>query len=245
MRLPLPAFRCFRSLSLVLSPSPVFLHASPPPPLPRPVAPLPFCPHPHLLFTLPPAFPSTAFHQPFPRPGLPDLSTSTGAGHPRTPLCLAITPCSHPQVRKMHVKDALINMSIRREKKSANIVKEAIRSAYFNAINNHNMDASKLTVGEDFSPASSLHPLLKWRISSLCAPVCGHPSNGRQSSPQLFQLHPPPVIVAWLRPLLHERREVLNVPRGDASGCLLSSVCWGSIAVLQPSALLARAATSG
>ena len=52
------------------------------------------------------------------------------------------------QVRKMHVKDALINMSIRSEKKAALMVKEAIRSAYFNAINNHSMDANKLTVGE-------------------------------------------------------------------------------------------------
>ena len=49
----------------------------------------------------------------------------------------------------MHVKDALVNMSIRSEKKAAMMVKEAIRSAYFNAINNHDMDGSKLTVGAE------------------------------------------------------------------------------------------------
>jgi len=50
-------------------------------------------------------------------------------------------------VRKMHIKDALINMNVR-PKKSAKIVKAALKEAYFNAVNNHKMDADSLAVAE-------------------------------------------------------------------------------------------------
>jgi ribosomal protein L22 len=46
----------------------------------------------------------------------------------------------------MHISDALINMEIR-EKKPAKLVKEALKSAFANAVNNHGMDADKLFVG--------------------------------------------------------------------------------------------------
>lgn len=52
-------------------------------------------------------------------------------------------------VRKMHISDALINMEIR-EKKPAKLVKEALKSAFANAVNNHGMDADKLFVAECF-----------------------------------------------------------------------------------------------
>mmetsp|Transcript_17125 Transcript_17125/g.47785 ORF Transcript_17125/g.47785 Transcript_17125/m.47785 type:complete len:267 (+) Transcript_17125:154-954(+) len=52
-------------------------------------------------------------------------------------------------VRKMHIRDALVNMSIR-EKKAAKLVKKALSSAYHNAVNNHRMDGEKLIVAECF-----------------------------------------------------------------------------------------------
>mmetsp|Transcript_1243 Transcript_1243/g.2957 ORF Transcript_1243/g.2957 Transcript_1243/m.2957 type:complete len:249 (-) Transcript_1243:49-795(-) len=52
-------------------------------------------------------------------------------------------------VRKMHINDALINMEIR-GKKSAGMVKDALKSAFANAVNNHSMDPDKLIVAECF-----------------------------------------------------------------------------------------------